>query len=190
MFSDYTNTKIAQIIKQMTKLESLKIYDLPSDIDVFLTLTRLRTFKVYKNNTLLDPIFGIFTGLTNLFVRDTEYITDNSIMQLINLNKLVINDCPNITDKIFKNLSNLTTLCIGHSTLVTANGIMSLKSLSTLGVQFSNIRGIKFTLFTNLTALYISKEIDEEELSQLTGLRRLSISCSVLSDNSIIPLTG
>lgn len=154
------------VIKYLTNLTELSVcYSQISDEGIS-TLTLLKSLDIRCNYDVTDNGIRLLTSLTRLDMTATEYITDDSITSLRNLNTLLISERGDhsgsrdihITDRGLQALSNhltrLVMFCDGRLN-ITDSGLSCLTKLTILRLRNANISDNGISNLTSLVSLTV-----------------------------------
>lgn len=151
-------------------------------------LTNLTTLHVNYNNCInyvtgdtnrvTDSGIGRLTGLRNLFLK-SDHISDDALVNMVNLTCLDISGCIRIVGSTLKNLTNLARLTINTNNNISNNTLSGLTQLTLLRLADNESitdRGISG--LTNLVTLDLSynNNITNNGLLKLTNLINLYLT--------------
>lgn len=187
--------KSQEILKSMTKLETLYIYfSILTDITAINNLTNLKVLGLTGSNANINlaEIEDIISNLDNLIVSTKIFQTivncdANKITKLC----LTANSYSHLTE--LPDLSKFTKLTYlklnGHNTITDLSIISELTSLQTLDLYAMDLHGrmIDFSKLTNLTSLNLTNNsLWSEDLENLKALKN-NVGLTInLRNNSII----
>ena len=164
-------------LARLTNLTSLEIVGKT----IFLPNINLQYLKL--ENIYIKDVYGLNqqTHLTYLIIRRVVNIKEFDFQFLKNLKKLKITQCQSINFNSLSLLTNLGSLAffdVGESILEINNltNLVNLKLIS-YNINFKEINGL-----INLTSLLTNEKINNENISTLTKLKKLSLKSPLISD--------
>ncbi len=168
----YSTTTILEMCEKCTDNDLLKF-------------TKLISLDSYKS-TISDNSLQYFTNLTYLDINTQINITDQSIKNLVLLQKLFMYVNNIITDDSIKLLTNLTCLSIDYNKSITDRGICTLTKLKYLGLTGDKrITDFGLCQLTGLKSLLLKRNRN----ISTSGVLQLNLKSLALSNESLCILT-
>ena len=157
----HQNDKITNdILTNFPKLTKLELFCNNITDEGLSKLTNLKFLSIFDDysNNFTDLSIKKLTALTDLYIKNTNFITTESVRFLTRLKKLSMFQMNEITNEALRELSNLELLYLGYCKKITDEGLTLLTNLTGLnldGMHDITIKGVNtLSKLTGLCTLY------------------------------------